>query len=370
MVDRARQVVAYYNGQTPITREEFGEFLIARHGAEQVECLINRLIIDKECQARGISVAPQEIETALKEDLKQMGSIDVKVFEKDYLGPYNKNLFEWKEDVIRPKLQMAKLCRDRIKVNEDELRIAYEAEYGEKLEGRMILWPAEQTKFALMEYTQLRDNPKTFEEKAKHQASSTLASHGGHIGPFGKRTLGNQELEQEAFKLREGEMTTLVGTTEGNAVFKLEKRIPANTAVTLDSVREKLTKEVFERKVQMEIQNACRLLRENARVKVLLKDSSKPVELVESTRELLPKAPASRDRKRPPPRTDRLAQSRPLAVSREAASGLTCLSPHQEPPHETRRVRARRTLPVSQFAPRRQTHRLDRRRRGLRGVHS
>ncbi|HEY7313992.1 MAG TPA: peptidylprolyl isomerase [Gemmataceae bacterium] len=288
---RARRAVAFYNGQTPITREDFGEFLIARYGAEQVEFLINRRIIDKECQAHEITVTPEEIDKALGDDLKKLGAIDLKVFKKDFLGPYNKNLYEWREDVIRPRLQMAKLCRDRVKVNEEELRIAFEAEYGEKLKGRMILWPADQTKFALMEYAQLRDNPKTFEEKAKHQASSTLASQGGTIGPFGKRTLGNQELEQEAFKLREGEMTTLIGTPEGNAVFKLEKRIPADTSITLESVREKLTKEVFERKVQMETQTAFRILRDNARVKVLLKDSSKPVDLVESTKELLPKSP-------------------------------------------------------------------------------
>jgi parvulin-like peptidyl-prolyl isomerase len=292
---RSRQVVASYNGQTPITREDFGEFLIARYGTEQVEFLINRRIIDKECQAHSISVTPQDIETALSEDLKKLGAIDMKVFQKDFLGPYNKNLYEWREDVIRPRLQMAKLCRDRVKVNEDELRLAFEAEFGEKLEGRMVLWPAEQTKFALMEYTQLRDNPKAFEEKAKHQASGTLASRGGKIGPFGKHTLGNQDLEQEAFKLREGEMTTLIGTPEGNAVFKLEKRIPANTSITLDSVREKLTKEVFEKKVQMEMQTAFHTLRDSARVKVLLKDANKPVDLVESTKELLPKAPDKPD---------------------------------------------------------------------------
>jgi hypothetical protein len=287
----SRQLVATYNGQTPLTREDFGEFLIARYGAEQIEFLVNRRIIDKECQAHNVSVTPQEIETALSEDLKKMGAIDLKVFQKDFLGPYNKNLYEWREDVIRPRLQMAKLCRDRVKANEDELRLAFEAEFGEKLEGRMILWPADQTKFALMEYTQLRDNPNAFEEKAKHQASGTLASRGGKIGPFGKHTLGNQELEQEAFKLHEGEMTTLIGTPEGNAVFKLEKRIPANTSVTLDSVREKLTKEVFERKVQMEMQTAFQALRESARVKVLLKDSTKPVDLVESTKKLLPHGP-------------------------------------------------------------------------------
>ncbi|HWG43428.1 MAG TPA: peptidylprolyl isomerase [Gemmataceae bacterium] len=283
---RSRQVVAVYNGQTPITREDFGEFLIARYGAEKIDFLINRRLIDKECQAHNIGVTPEEIEAGLSDDLKKL-SVDLKQFEKDFLGPYNKNLYEWREDVIRPRLLMSKLCRDRVKVTEAELKLAFDARFGEKVQGHMILWPADQVKFALMEYTQIRDNPKAFEEKAKSQTSSTLAAKGGAIGPFGRHTLGNEDVEREAFKLQPGDITTLIGTPEGNVVFKLDKRIPANTSVTLESKRAELTQEVFERKVQMEMQTAFRDLRAAAKPKVMLKDSSKPADLTTSTKKLL-----------------------------------------------------------------------------------
>lgn len=283
---RARQVVAVYNGQTPITREEFGEFLIARYGTEQVEFLVNRRIIDKECQARGINLTSAEIEAGLKDDLKKLGNIDLKTFEKDFLGPYNKNLYEWREDVIRARLLLSKMCRDHVQVKDEDLKTAYDTEFGEKLECRMILWPADQTKFALMEYGQLRDNPTAFEEKAKHQASSTLAAQGGKV-VFGRHGLGNEDAEQEAFKLHPGEMTTLIGTPEGNVVLKLEKRIPPNKDVTLDSVRERLTREVFERKVQLEMQTAFKDLRAKANPKIMIKDASKPVDLAATTKKML-----------------------------------------------------------------------------------
>ncbi len=283
---RSRLVIAVYNGQTPITREELGEFLIARYGVEKLEALINHILIDKECQAHGIRVTAEEVEAALGDDLKKL-NVDLKAFEKEFLGPYNKNVYEWREDVIRPRLMMTKLCRDRVKVNEDELKLAYEANYGEKLDCHMILWPAEQTKFAMMEYSQIRDNPVAFDEKAKHQASSTLAAKGGQIPTFGRHTLGNEDVEREAFKLQPGEMTTLIGTPEGNVVLKLDKRIPPNPSVTLDSVRDKLTKEVFEKKVQMEMQTAFQDLRAKSRPKSLLKDPNKAEEFVSSTKKLL-----------------------------------------------------------------------------------
>jgi len=288
---RYRQIVAVFNGQTPITREEFGEFLIARYGVEQIEFLINRLIIDRECRTRGLSVTTEEIEAGLADDLKKMGGVELKVFEKDFLGPYNKSLYEWREDVIRPRLLMAKLCRDSVKVSEEDLQHAFTAEYGEKLEGRMILWPRDQTRYAMMQYTRIRDDSKAFDEMAQHQASSTLAAKGGKIGPFGRGSLGNKDVEDEAFKLHPNEMTTLLETPEGNVVFKLDKHHPADNTVTLASVRDKLTKEVFERKVQFDMQMAFKNLRDKARPKVMIKDAHAPVDLTATTKQLLSNSP-------------------------------------------------------------------------------
>lgn len=299
---RSRQVVAVYQsasepakGQrqiagldgTPITREDFGEFLIARYGIEQIDSIVNRFIIDKECRARGINAAPEEIEAGLKDDLKKLGGIELKVFEKDFLGPYNKNIYEWREDVVRPRVLMAKLCRDRVKIAEPDLQQAFTAEFGEKLEGRMILWPSDQTKYAMMQYTRIRDNAAAFDEMAQHQASSTLAAKGGKIGPFGRGSLGNEVVEEEAFKLHPGELTTLLETPEGNVVFKLDKRYPPNNSVTLDAVRNQLTQKVFERKVQQEMQTAFKVLRDKARPKIMLKDNHKSIDLRETTKKLL-----------------------------------------------------------------------------------
>jgi parvulin-like peptidyl-prolyl isomerase len=287
---RYRQIVAVYNGQTPITREEFGEFLISRYGTEQVEFLVNRRLIARACQARGITVTPQEIEASLADDLKKLDGIDVKVFEREFLKDHSMSIYQWREDVIRPRLLMAKLWSDGVKVSDDDLRGAFEAEYGEKLEGRMILWPSEQAKYALMQYTNIRDNPAAFDEASKHQISTTLAAKGGKIGPFGRGTLGNKDVEDEAFKLHPGEMTSLIETPEGNVVFKLDKRHPANTTVKLDSVRDALMHKVFERKLQMQMQTAFKELRDQAHPRVMLKDEQKPVDIVESTKELLKKS--------------------------------------------------------------------------------
>ena len=114
--DYARRVVAYIYDNVPITREELGEFLIARFGKERVEFLITRRIVERHCQAKGIFVTDLEVENQFRTELKELGNLTPQDFTNQILNRFNKSLYEWKEDVIRPKLLMAKLCRPMVEV--------------------------------------------------------------------------------------------------------------------------------------------------------------------------------------------------------------------------------------------------------------
>ena len=43
-------MVAYIYGSIPITREDLGEYLIARKGLDTVELLVNKRIIEHACE--------------------------------------------------------------------------------------------------------------------------------------------------------------------------------------------------------------------------------------------------------------------------------------------------------------------------------
>src|SRR5579884_3302752 len=55
--DYTQRAVADIYGSTRITREQLGEYLIARFGPDRVLNLVNKLIIERTCQDRGITVA-------------------------------------------------------------------------------------------------------------------------------------------------------------------------------------------------------------------------------------------------------------------------------------------------------------------------
>lgn len=276
-LDSSQRWVAVMFGNIPITREDFGEYLIARH-SDKLELFVNKRIIEHSARQRGIEVTDAEVDVALTEDLKNM-QVSLKDFVDKILKKYEKTLFEWKEDVVRPRLAMTKMCKDRIQITEDDFRKAFEAYYGEKIECRLILYPTGEEKQALHQYADLRKSDEDFDRVAKLQASPTLAATGGRITPIGRYTTGNEELEKEAFSLQPGEISKLVGTPEGTVVLKCVGRKPADATKNLEAERPKLEKEIRDKKTQMEIPKLFKELQDQAQPKLFIRKQTTQADL-------------------------------------------------------------------------------------------
>jgi parvulin-like peptidyl-prolyl isomerase len=281
--DYSRRVVAYIFNTIPITREELGEYLIARQGTERLDFLINKRIIEHFAKQKGIEVTAAEVEAALEDDTKGFG-VSRMEFVNKLLKQRHMTLYEYKEDVIRLGLLMSRMCRERVKVTEEEIKKGFEAYYGEKVECRMILWPLAEKNIAFKMYAELRDSEEAFDKAAKAQADSRLAAAGGRLPPFGRNTTGNPELEKAAFKLQPGEVSELLGTPEGYVVLKCIKHVPPDTTKKLEDVRADLEKEVFQKKVQLEIPVLFKEMREQAQVVPILKSETTEEQLLRDAR--------------------------------------------------------------------------------------
>jgi parvulin-like peptidyl-prolyl isomerase len=272
--DYSNRVVAYIGANQPITRQDLGEYLIARFGAAKLPLLLNKRLLDKVCAEHNVRVTAAEIEAALAEDLKGLG-MDKAVFLKKVLENYKKNLYEWKEDVICPRIQMTRLIQGRVSVSNDELHKAFDTVYGEKVECRIIMWPKGQDQQALKEYASLRDSEAAFANKAMHQQISELAGVGGKLRPISRYTM-DPNVENEVFKLQPGQVTTIIATPQGPVMLKCDKRIPADTTANFDAVKGKLQAQVLQRKMQAERESVFATLRSQARPQALLKQIERP----------------------------------------------------------------------------------------------
>lgn len=293
--DYSQRVVAYIHGNIPITREELGEFLIARHGNSKVELLVNRKIIEHACAQAKVTVTNQEVEASLEEDLKQL-AVDRATFVKQFLKQYNKTLFEWREDVIKPRILLTKLVESQIKVDEADVQRMFESQYGEKVDCRLIVWPKGEEKIALQMYDEIRKSEAEFDKAARGQAIGSLAATGGRIAPIGRGAAEEDKniVEQIAFKLRPGELSELFQIPgQGTAVLRCEKRVPpaykdeADRKKLYDSVRPQMHKAMFDQKVAKAIPPMFEQLKKAANPTFVLKYGTSDVEVIKATEEEL-----------------------------------------------------------------------------------
>lgn len=299
--DYNKRVVAYIHNNIPITREELGEYLIARFGAQRVDFLINRRILEMACQAKGITVTDRDVENQLRIDLTGLGTAGGAILPKDFeekiLRPRGKTLYEWKEDVIRPKLAMAKLCDKLVAVTDEDVRKHFEARYGEKVECRwMVLDPNDTRKDEI--WAESSRSEEKFQYWAKQQPHSALASQGGKAPPI-HRHFAVDIIEKEAFGLKPGEVSRLIQMPPPDkswVILKCDGRIPTDTTKNIEVERLALLKEVKEIKLQAEIPKVFAELRKQANPIVFLRDQVRQDELERDVRRNISQVSAEQPR--------------------------------------------------------------------------
>ncbi len=289
--DYSRRVVAYIFENTPITREDLGEYLIARYGQERIEFLINRRLVEMACQGKNIRVTDAEVEAQFREELKGFGpNMTAQDFTNQVLKRFNKSLYEWKEDVIRPKLLLARLCKPMVEVTQQDLVNAFDAKYGPKVQCRMIAFKPDDRHMAEV-WAKVSQSEAEFAAQAKVQFIPTLAAKGGEISAIHKH-FGDPKVEAAAFALKPGQVTQLMEMPDKNyIVLKCDKHIPPDLTKSFDSVRLDLDKEMREIKLAQKIPEYFAQLRKQAHPRVLITNQVPQEDLERDTRRELSERP-------------------------------------------------------------------------------
>jgi hypothetical protein len=278
--DYGQRVVAYIHGTMPITREDLGEYLIARIGADRVELLVNERIIEEACRKRGVEVTEAEINAAIDADAAKFG-IQRATFVQQVITRKGKTLYEWKHDVVRPGLLLNKLCvkENRVQVTDEDLHKAFEAAFGPRVECRIIIWPRGEDKLALQMFDKLRKSEEEFDRAAREQAMSDLAAVGGRIRPIAHHSGTHPEVEKEAFSLKPGEVSRLISTPQGTICLRCDKLIPADETKKFEEIKEAMRKDVFEKKLEADVPKLFMSLRDEAKPVFILKKNTSAEEL-------------------------------------------------------------------------------------------
>lgn len=288
-----RRIVGYIYGDIPITREELGEFLITHGGYKKLELLVNKKIIEIEAQKRGVTVTTVEIKAKLEEILRPFG-FSLKDFEEKVLGHRGLSLYEYVDDVIRPELLVTKMCRDRVKVTEQDIQRGFENRYGERRQARIICWAKENHNIALKQWAEVRKGEAEFRAIARMQADANLAAAEGLTKPVGRHVEGatDEALAKMLFSLKKGEISGLVEVEKvGIMCVMCVEVIPPDENTKLDEkMKSALTNELFQKKLEHEIPKYCYELRQAAKPNLILKGPPSAEEFREGVRNIVNQA--------------------------------------------------------------------------------
>jgi hypothetical protein len=273
--DDGGRVVAYIHGNMPVYRHELAEYLIARFGSERLEFLVNRKIVELECKKRGIVITDAEVEHNFRQDLAALGPHTTeKLFYEQVLKPFKKTIFEYKEDVIRQRLAMNRLCEGAVKaaITDTELMKTFEVFYGPKVQCRMIIY--KEMSQALPVWERIRTSPNVeaaFIEEAKQQFVVELAAKGGELKDPIHKHFGDLSIEKEAFSLKPGQMSQVIGMKDNTAIILLcQRQIPADPTKSFDTERLNLYEKTKQHKLPEIFRDKLAQLRRDAAPRLYL----------------------------------------------------------------------------------------------------
>jgi hypothetical protein len=230
---------------------------------------VHRRIIEYAFARKELTLTGDEVYAAVEADIKAV-NVTRDQFERDVLPKYGKTMDEWVEDVITPRVMLAKLCKTRVAApTEAELRASFDAKYGEKRECRMIHCATAEE--ADRVYKEVSAGAEAFDRAARRQKIPALAAAGGRFDPVPTSPspladASDADLHGAVTALRPGQVSQPLAITSGVfLVIRCEKVIPPDKSKSFDAEKPMLLKEVLEARINREVPTLFAELRREAK---------------------------------------------------------------------------------------------------------
>jgi parvulin-like peptidyl-prolyl isomerase len=134
---------------------------------------------------------------------------------------------QYKRDIIWPTMALKKLAADKLVVSQEELDREMEAEYGPKVQVRMISLTSKSAAEKVLALAQR--TPERFPALAKQYSEDPASASAQGLIPHVRRHLGEPEVEKVVFAMQPGEVSPIVHAANQYLIFRCEKHIPAAT---------------------------------------------------------------------------------------------------------------------------------------------
>jgi PPIC-type PPIASE domain len=169
--------IAIVNGEV-ISRQQLADECVARKGQEILDTLIARRLIEQEMRRKKIEITPLEIDQEIDAVAMATAGVTREIWLRNLDKERGISPASYARDIIYPSLALKKLATPRVQVTEQDLKDAYEANFGPRMRARIIT--VDNIRTANEIWNELNRNPAGFERIAKERSrdNSTRAAGG------------------------------------------------------------------------------------------------------------------------------------------------------------------------------------------------
>lgn len=276
-------VAAVVNGRQ-VGLRELGEAALERHGLEILEGTISRRILEQAVQQNEILVERDDIKEEVYRAAESMqvvdaqGQVDINrwmtMVEREQEIEWGRYL----DDVVWPTVALKKLAHKvsgaQISVTDEDLQLAFEANYGPRVRARAIMVNNERTAQEVWEEAMRNPTVEYFGQlSTKYSVEASLRSLQGEIPPIQKHG-GKPTLEEKAFALKPGEISGIIQVGEYHVILFCEGMTEPER-ITLADVRDGLYRDLYEKKLRIEMTKVYQSMMDKSDVKNYLSVSSR-----------------------------------------------------------------------------------------------
>jgi parvulin-like peptidyl-prolyl isomerase len=262
------KIVAEVNGD-PVSREDLARDCVQHYGKDILERLVNKYLVMQECQRRGLTVTDYEVNAEI-ERMASKFKLPVHEWLKMLKQERGVTLEQYAADIIWPTLALRKLAGAELDVTEEEIRRAYDSQYGEAVKARMIV--CNDARSAQQVRVMAAAAPDSFGELAKKYSKDVASAASMGVIPPIHRFQGQKEIELVAFTMSKGEISKPIKVGDQYVILKCEGHLQAATSVPLEKVKMGLAELIKENKMRRLASEIFRRLQGQAQVVNVMND--------------------------------------------------------------------------------------------------
>ena len=257
------QYLGRVNNQA-ITYDEVARECVERYGAEILDKIINRMIIQQECENRGIVVTEAEVNQEVQRICKNF-KLPADTWYQLLQSEQNISPQQYHRHIIWPTLALKKLAGKDVSVSEADMRKAFERDYGPRVEVRIIVIDGNIRQAGEI-WDLCNANPQDFDKLAKkHSADPNSRPLGGVVPPIRKHA-GLSQIEEEAFKLKPGEISSVIQIGKSRHVIMKCEGYTKPVVADVQDVWQELHEALTEEKTQLAVAEVFENLKDEAEV--------------------------------------------------------------------------------------------------------